>query len=640
MLIHIKITAVASLTFILVMLSTPAGTAGPTGAANQDKVIHLLNRITYGPTLAEIEDVNRIGIDAYIDKQLNPESIPLPASLEKLSRKSTLADAPARLYLSWGPPALQQIKNGAELTSKFGTDRSELQTKRGFDRDEGRIPVGDRPWRRPDKGDLAIPRTQGLSDDSSTANSPVMREPNDTENMESTQQMDVPSNTPLGRRRNLQSETSTARGRAPGASRFGYDQTMDGLANSSLVQRKREQPQVDGARPTSAPLQKNPLGEIHKRFYGDINKARLTRAMESPRQLEELMVDFWFNHFNVSFDKGLDHIWTGTYEEHAIRPHAMGKFRDLLDATAHHAAMSFYLDNWQNTAPSSPGARGKLQGLNENYARELLELHTLGVDGGYSQKDVVELARVLTGLGFQRRDRLLRTAAMLENQSGTGFDQSRHDFQDKVLLGHTIHGSGEKEVEEALDLLSKHPSTAKHIAFKLAQYFVADSPPESLVKKMAQKFSTTDGDIKSVLKVMLQSDEFWNPQCYNSKFKTPYKYLVSTLRATDCKLTSITPCVGFLTQSGMPLYKCLTPDGYKNTKSAWLSPDAIVKRINLATAIGVGRWPGGQPNVFDYQVTLPLLGTRVSKTTAEAIESAPQPLRLSLVLGSPEFMMY
>ncbi len=318
-------------------------------------------------------------------------------------------------------------------------------------------------------------------------------------------------------------------------------------------------------------------------------QARLWRAVESPRQLQEVMVDFWYNHFNVFAAKGLDHLWVGAYEEQAIRPYALGRFRDLLGATAHHPAMLFYLDNWQNTAPNSPGVRGKQQGLNENYARELMELHTLGVDGGYTQEDVIALARILTGWGLGRpRGRDI-------NKGGFFFDPKRHDFSDKVFLGQTIHGSGVAEGEEALDILARNPATARHISFELAQYFVADEPPSALVERLRKRFLDTDGDIRAVLDTLFHSPEFWDQKYYGNKFKTPYQYVVSAVRATDMKVVNVRPLYGMLMQLGMPLYGCLTPDGYKNTRDAWLNPDAMTRRIGFATALASGRLPLGQP---------------------------------------------
>ena len=400
-------------------------------------------------------------------------------------------------------------------------------------------------------------------------------------------------------------------------------------------------------------------------------EARLMRALESPRQLEEVMVNFWFNHFNIFAQKGLDHLWIGSFEEQAIRPYAMGRFRDLLGATAKHPAMLFYLDNWQNTAPGSPGARGQFKGLNENYARELMELHTLGVEGGYSQDDVITLARILTGWGFRRprqapqalgRGVLQRlTASMKEDTNGFFFDANRHDFSSKIFLGRTIKSTGIREGEEALDILAEHPSTARHISYKLAQYFVTDDPPKSLVDRLSKEFLDSRGDIRSVLNALFHSPEFWDQQYFQTKFKTPYEFVISAVRASGSPITNTRPLLGMMGQLGMPLYGYLTPDGYKNTQAAWLNPNAMTQRVNYAVALASGRLPLNQlpfnaaapmepaqrmalakqaaPNEpVDAAALVKTLGNALSaQTQASVRESKPQ-FRAALILGSPDFM--
>ncbi len=379
----------------------------------------------------------------------------------------------------------------------------------------------------------------------------------------------------------------------------------------------------------------NPFKEMNQQFLA----TKLTRDVESPRQLQEVMTEFWFNHFNVCITKGLDRVLVGPYEEQAIRPFALGKFRDLLGATCHHPAMLFYLDNWQNTAPQSRGARGKFNGLNENYARELMELHTLGVNGGYSQKDVTELARVLTGLGIAGG----RQARRLEpiGPFGAYFDQNRHDFGTKVILGTSVPGAGEREIEYALDLLARHPSTAHHIGYQLAQYFVSDDPPASLVNKLATCFTRTDGDITAVLRELFNSSEFWDKHYVNAKYKTPLRYAVSALRASDAHPTDYKPVVQFLRLQGEPLYAHLTPDGYKNTKDAWLSPDALVNRINFATALTSAKLPAVLPDAPGYkQLSDTISNGEFSKHTTATVAKAPAALKSAVLLGSPEFMYY
>jgi uncharacterized protein (DUF1800 family) len=383
------------------------------------------------------------------------------------------------------------------------------------------------------------------------------------------------------------------------------------------------------------------------------------------------MVNFWFNHFNVFAQKGLDHLWIGSYEKEAIRPYALGRFRDLLGATAKHPAMLFYLDNWQNTAPDSPGARGNFKGLNENYARELMELHTLGVDGGYTQQDVITLARILTGWGFRRPGQAVQARAarfvagqQAESFSTTSafyFDANRHDSSAKVFLGRSIRGSGVSEGEEALDILAQHPSTARHISFELAQYFVSDTPPKSLVDRLAREYLDSRGDIRSVLNSLFHSPEFWDQQYFGKKFKTPYEYVISAVRAAGAPVTNTRPLYGMLAQLGMPLYHCQTPDGYKNTQEAWLNPNAMTQRINFATALAAGRLPlnrspvnameqmGGAKNTaadnqlarvepVDPTSLIKVIGPMLSQETKAAIENSRPVFRAPLILGSSGFM--
>ncbi len=388
---------------------------------------------------------------------------------------------------------------------------------------------------------------------------------------------------------------------------------------------------INGQRPT--PEQLAISRERSRQILQEAIQAKLTRSVLSKRQLFEVMTDFWFNHFNVFSNKGLTQIWVGSYEQDAIRPYALGKFRQLLGATAKHPAMLFYLDNWQNTAPNSPGARGIFRGLNENYARELMELHTLGVNGGYTQQDVISLARILTGWGFQQPGRT-------GDNYGFAFDPRRHDRADKVFLGQPILGGGIEEGERALDILARHPSTAKHISFKLAQYFVADEPPPALVDRLAQRFLASDGDIKAVLMTLFASPEFRGSQYHQAKFKSPYRYVISALRANQINPTNWRPVAGLLFRLAMPVYGCPTPDGYKNTETAWLNPEALTQRLNFAVGLnsfgfGVRR---GQP--LDAGQLMTALGDRFSASTKAAVEASPPQLRSALLLGSREFMYY
>lgn len=364
--------------------------------------------------------------------------------------------------------------------------------------------------------------------------------------------------------------------------------------------------------------------------FQEATESRLLRAMSSSHQLEEVMVNFWFDHFNVSAKKGKVRLWTGSYEQEAIRPYVFGSFRDLLGATAKHPAMLLYLDNWLNTAPNSAGAHGRLKGLNENYARELLELHSMGVTGGYSQADVVSATKILTGWGLPRGWR--HSSA----QQAFYFDARRHDNSPKTFLGQPLRAQGIAEGEKLLDILATHPATAQHISYKLAQYFVADTPPPALVDRLAQRFLDTDGNIRAVLETLFESAEFRDPQYYGQKFKTPYEYMISMARAMGPAPVQPRLIVGELRQLSMPLYECLTPNGYAHTESAWLNPDATLRRINLATTFARGhgrRWPPVPPNQLKQT-----LGNRFSPQTQSVLKKSPKKLRAALMLGSPEMM--
>jgi uncharacterized protein (DUF1800 family) len=560
--------------------------------SKQDRILHVLNRLAFGPRPGDFELVSAIGPERYVQQQLHPEAIAVPGDLsERVSELQTLHMSPIALFVEYQRPINQARKNAK---AEAGGDTA------------------------------AIDKTAIK------------------------------------------------------------DATKDLRIRQRIVMREAVE-------------------------------ARMMRAIEGPRQLQEVMTAFWFNHFNIFAGKGLDIIWTGAFEETAIRPHTFGKFRKLLGATAHHPAMLFYLDNWQNTAPGSPGSKGKFEGINENYARELMELHTLGVNGGYSQADVIALAHILTGWGlpkggggygdgkrmrgdgggmaggemggggmsgglfpFMRRRRNFMPPAI--DPSGFYFDESRHDFSEKTFLGHRIEGGGIDEGEHALDILARSPATAKHLSFKLAQYFVADDPPKVLVERMANRYLATDGETRAVLETMFTSAEFWDPRNYGAKFKTPYEYVVSCARATGVPIRNYRPLYGTMQMLGMPLYACQTPNGYANTQDMWLNPDAMMMRLSFATALGSGNLPlenppfeedadggsgGGEmrpeppavprgagkvninfdPGKHGPKMTPPdpaqlaaTLGEYFSPATANAVEAAPTNLRAPLILGSPEFM--
>lgn len=339
--------------------------------------------------------------------------------------------------------------------------------------------------------------------------------------------------------------------------------------------------------------------------------ARLRPALASDAGLTERLVEFWANHFNVFGGKGPCRVLMADYEARAIRPHVLGRFRDLLGAVTRHPAMLVYLDNAQSRA----GA------LNENHARELMELHTLGVDGGYTQADVQALARVLTGWTVDPRDGAYRFVA------------GRHDDGAKTWLGRPVSGRGEAQGDAVLDQLARHPRTAQRLAYKLAQFFVADAPDPTLVAATARAFLDSDGDLRATTGALLMHPAARAPAVHGAQFKTPYRFVLSLLRATgQTAPADLRPVQQALRELGQPLFGCVTPDGWKCTRDAWLDPEALARRADLA-ARWANRWADG----MDASCLLATLGDGVSpRTRARLADEAPR-WQAALLLGAPDF---
>jgi uncharacterized protein (DUF1800 family) len=356
------------------------------------------------------------------------------------------------------------------------------------------------------------------------------------------------------------------------------------------------------------------LARQNRAFVTELLSARVARAVASERQLDEVMVDFWLNHFNVFIGKGQLRYYLPDYEREAIRPHALGRFRDVLGAVAKSPAMLLYLDNAQSVADSgretaASAARGRraarglqggplrrARGLNENYARELLELHTLGVDGGYTQQDVIEVARALTGWTVQP-----------PRQGGGAFlfRPEAHDAEAKTVLGHRLGaGRGIEDGEQVLDLVARHPSTARFIARKLAVRFVADEPPDDLVDRAAATFTKTDGDIRAVVRTIVTSPEFFSRAAYRSKVKSPYEVVVSALRALGARPDTTAFTASLVGRLGQPIYGHQAPDGWPETGGAWMNTGAILARINFGMAAAASRIPGATVRLWPGWDTL------------------------------------
>jgi uncharacterized protein (DUF1800 family) len=382
----------------------------------------------------------------------------------------------------------------------------------------------------------------------------------------------------------------------------------------------------------------------------DLWEAKIYRAALSDRQLLEVLDDFWFNHFNVFLDKGVDRYLIAQYERDAIRPNVLSKFENLLEATAKSPAMLFYLDNWQSAGTFSRAAERqrlagkKPPGLNENYARELLELHTLGVNGGYAQKDVVEVARCFTGW----------TIRPPRQGAAFYFNPNLHDTGKKVVLGHVIkEGGGIEDGEKVLKILAHHPATAHHIAFELAQRFVSATPPPALVDRMAQTFLDTGGDLRDVMKTMLNSSEFWTQGAYLAKTKSPLEFAISAVRVLDVDLDDAFVLSNRLTALGEPLYRKRDPAGYPNDGASWVNSAALLARMNFALALAANQIRGvtvaasrfrGQPDPSTLAASLllrpPGEQTMQAITKAQAQNKANPASVIGLVIGSPDFQQH
>jgi uncharacterized protein (DUF1800 family) len=547
-------------------------TAGPAqksaipGRPDDKTIVHVLNRIGFGPAPGDVARVRRLGLEKYIDQQLHPEQLRDEGMDARLAPLDTLTKSSRELAESYFFPAQME--------------------RRRVQRQAGAQP-GDEP---PDRKQMRTP-----------------------------------------------------------------EQTQ--------------------------------LMQAERGVFTDLAQQKILRAAYSERQLNEVMVDFWFNHFNVFAGKGQVRAYLTEYERDAIRPNVFGHFRDLLGATAHSPAMLFYLDNWQSAAPQGaptsrgikprptsvpePGRTARMsrpragrarrggmppqgrtiadlppaaqnrapKGLNENYARELMELHTLGVDGGYTQHDVQEVARAFTGW----------TIANPRQGGGFRFEPRMHDDGEKIVLGHRIKaGGGQHDAEEVLDILATHPSTARFIATKLARRFVSDQPPASLVDRAAARFRETKGNIREVVRTIVTSPEFFAPAAYRAKVRTPFEFVAAAVRASGLDVVNGMPLVQAMRQLGMPPYQCQPPTGYADRADAWVNTGALLNRMNFAVALTDGRMralrataatPLASADVARSTFTDQVLAGDLSdstRTTVAKASTAPQAIAL-LLLGSPEF---
>ena len=436
----------------------------------------------------------------------------------------------------------------------------------------------------------------------------------------------------------------------------------DLAAMYTAAQRERRERKLAAAPDTMADKDAaSPIAQRGRRLAGEFADLAVVRAALSERQLYEIMVDFWTNHFNVYFAKGADRFLTPDYIEHTIRPRAMGKFADLLIATAKSPAMLFYLDNWESVAPgTSPpfprsarrrggqGVRPMPKGINENYARELLELHTLGVDGGYTQQDVIDVARIFTGWSIERP------------QQGGDFEfhEWAHDRGDKQVLG--VRFEGGHNMDEGirlLKLLASDPATMHHVSRKLCQRFVSDDPPDGCVDDAVAAWKRSSGDMRDVLRAIFHGPDFWAAENVRAKVKTPLEFVVSAARAVDAQPDTSPRLAQVVARLGEPLYLHVAPDGYPERETAWVNSGALLDRMNAAVALAAGKLQGvtvaldsivsaGGAEELIGVVNEKILSGTMSENTKQVLRrelagiSDPMQARalaVGLAIGGPEF---
>ena len=563
-----------------------------------EAILHALNRLGYGPRPGDLERIKQMGLAKWIDQQLNPNSINDSAVEARLEIYPTLKMHTPQLLAEYPNPkqaAKKELKaQNQNVNQQPGAAAAEVIARDTQSKSAPQDPV----QQTSQQADAAVTAMAQEMDSTSTA-----AKSTDSSGSEmSASAADLPS--PM----KLNPPTRGASQRDP----LGMDPNAVPRAISD-----------DSKRP--------------QRVVEELAMAKTLRAIYSERQLQQVMDDFWFNHFNVFAGKGEVKWYLTSYERDVIQPRAYGKFKDLVTATAQSPAMLFYLDNFLSADPNAAQRlaaqramrqqmrrgpygyppRGPQQvqnkkpqqrGLNENYGRELMELHTLGVDGGYTQKDVTEVARAFTGWTIEKP----------REYPQFKFDERLHDPDPKIVLGKKIHAGGMKDGEEVIALLSKNPNTARFISTKLARRFVSDTPPPALVDRMAKAFEKSDGDIREVLRTMIYSPEFWSRDAIRAKVKTPFELVVSSVRALGTDVDTPMPLVGWVGRIGEPLYQCQPPTGYSDKAETWVNTGSLLNRLNFSLALAGNRVRGSRSDVNA------LLGTDSSSDPKSALDRAVQ----------------
>jgi uncharacterized protein (DUF1800 family) len=543
----------------------------------RQRALHALNRLTFGPRAGDVEAVIAKGVDVWIMDQLHPESIDDSALNARLTPYTTTSMNPQQLAQAF--PSDNVIRQTIAGKRPMPTDP---ELKLVYSVNIARIEQQDLNKGAAAKAILPVPVSSFFM--GIFAPKPTSRE--DQARLIAENLLALPKNQRLVALENASPEQLI---NLP--NRLRADQ-RDRLS-ADFSPREREVFRAFAY----------PAGVV----ANELQQAKLMREIYSERQLLEVMTDFWFNHFNVYQNKDQCAYYTTAYERDVIRPHALGKFYDLLVATAQSPAMLMYLDNWLSVGPHSqaPG-KGGPTGLNENYGREIMELHTLGVDGGYAESDVTELSAALTGW----------TIAQPDDGGQFQFDPRRHEPGIKTVLGEKFAEAGSDQGLRVLDMLAHHPSTAHFISKSIATRFISDDPPESLVKRMAATFLSTDGDIREVLRTMFKSPEFWSPKVYRAKLKTPLEFIVSAVRARGANVVVPDALVQNLNAMGMRPYGMAVPTGYPMKTETWANESALLARINFSTALTQGDLPGVQFDPGDLVTVGILKSSDLNRTKA------------------------
>jgi len=597
-----------------------------TQLSETEAILHAMNRLSYGPRPGDVERVRAMGLAKWIDQQLNPDSIPDAGMQARLEKYPTLKMSNSKLIEEFPRPELAARREGISVEEY----RKQIQQQQQ---------AAQRAMMNPDGAGNGARGAAGSNGD------------------EIAQQL----------------------------------QAMAGPDKASAITKQG----YNGGDPNKSPLLAYQAVKTPQRIVAELSMAKMDRAIYSDRQLEQVMDDFWFNHFNVFAGKGQDQFLLTNYEREAIQPNVFGKFENMVTATAKSPAMLFYLDNFQSVDPESPrraaakrayrqvplrrgpfgmppqqrppqpGQNGQQQqqkrefGINENYGRELMELHTLGVDGGYTQQDVIAVAKCFTGWTIRRP----------QIDAEFYFNDDDHVRGAKQVLGHKIDEGGMGDGLAVIKLLSRDPHTARHISQQLAQHFVADTPPPALVDRMTKTFEEKDGEIKAVLHTMIYSPEFWSRTAYRAKIKTPFELVVSAARAVGADVQIPLPLVMWTARIGEPLYQCQPPTGYKDDAATWVNTGALLNRLNYSLTLAGNRLRGARVDITtllgddaynDSKLALDrslerLLDNDVAEGTRQTLEKQlddPTILQASLddkvtkvnagtvaglVLGAPEF---